>query len=78
MPPDPTRGLRLGRSFRKTVSIYPRSAPVSSMNGTPMRMKVRMGAFDNLRLICRKTLSHSAVFLKRFLFCNGRYRGDTM
>ena len=28
MPPDPPRSLRPWRSFRKTVSIYPRSAPV--------------------------------------------------
>ena len=28
-PPDPSRILRLRRSFRKSVSIYPRSAPAS-------------------------------------------------
>ena len=32
MPPDPTRSLPLWRSFRKTVSIYPRSAPDSKRN----------------------------------------------
>ena len=26
MPPDPSRSLRLRRSFRKSVSAYPRSA----------------------------------------------------
>ena len=30
-PPDPAKRLRLRRSFRKSVSIYPRSAPATSL-----------------------------------------------
>ena len=30
--PDPARSLRLCRSFRKSVSIYPRSAPAASIS----------------------------------------------
>ena len=31
MPPDPTRSLDPRRSFRKSVSIYPRSEPVLNL-----------------------------------------------
>ena len=44
MPPNPTRSLRLGRSFRKTVSIYPRSAPVRGLENLASQV---MAAFSN-------------------------------
>ena len=37
MPPDPLRSLRLRLSFRKTVSIYPRSAPaLNDVSSAPL------------------------------------------
>ena len=44
--PDSPKRLRLRRSFRKSVSIYPRSAPAPYTNRSAIRCGFRAGAVD--------------------------------